>query len=391
MWFSDDDRGVTVVVGAVLMLGIFVTAFAVYQVDVVPDQNTQAEFEHHQSIRGDMLTLSDRVELTAQGSPTSLTIQLSPTYPARTFAINAPNPSSTIETGDAREIVVEDEHGSHTFLTRDVRFVPSYNYYLDAPDVVNDLGAVYVEGDGGQAGLGEATLVSSDTVHLVLVQGNYSTTSSVSERLRVLPVDRETTFELEGTTNVSIESDFEGIGDGLPSSVDATYEDGTLTFSGEFDRLRVGVVSFDPDEDDGGIGDPPFDVDEGPGDEDDSEEDEPDDGPIPTIDDVRDESDCDEHPFFGYCRGQIEFEVDWSATSDEYVESATLELVDQGGSVVDVVSYEYGDVTSVDEADELLTDDAQGNWGDEYEVVLTVSDVNGETGVDSVQIVADGE
>ncbi len=43
MLHRGDDRAVSAVVGAVTLLGIFVTALALFQVNVVPAENTQVE------------------------------------------------------------------------------------------------------------------------------------------------------------------------------------------------------------------------------------------------------------------------------------------------------------------------------------------------------------
>ena len=56
MGFWGDERGQPVQIGFILLFGILVLAFAGYQGHVVPDQNSEVEFQHSQDVTKDMQT-----------------------------------------------------------------------------------------------------------------------------------------------------------------------------------------------------------------------------------------------------------------------------------------------------------------------------------------------
>jgi len=60
MRFSRDRRGQSVVVGTVVLFGFLILALGIYQVQVVPTENADVEFEHSQEVEdhfGDLETV----------------------------------------------------------------------------------------------------------------------------------------------------------------------------------------------------------------------------------------------------------------------------------------------------------------------------------------------
>ena len=55
---SGEDQAVSTVIGFVLIFGILVVSFSVYQATVVPQQNEDVEFEQQQSVQSDLIELS---------------------------------------------------------------------------------------------------------------------------------------------------------------------------------------------------------------------------------------------------------------------------------------------------------------------------------------------
>src|SRR6056297_3327826 len=109
MTFWDDDRAVTVQVGVVLLFAILVVAMSLYQSTVVPGQNQGAEFEHEQTVQGQMTDLRNailRTGTTGAGQPTSVT--LGTRYPQRTFFINPPPATGELRTTAAGSFTVEN-------------------------------------------------------------------------------------------------------------------------------------------------------------------------------------------------------------------------------------------------------------------------------------------
>jgi len=89
-----DDRAQAVQVGAVLLFGILVILFAVWQTFVIPDQNEQVEFSHNQEVQSEMVELRGDIVSTADATtPTSASVELGTQFPARLLFIN-PSPAA---------------------------------------------------------------------------------------------------------------------------------------------------------------------------------------------------------------------------------------------------------------------------------------------------------
>jgi hypothetical protein len=97
-----DTRGLSPLVGFILLFGLLITAFAAYQVNVVPQQNAEVEFKHSVEVRSDMQEL--RATTLSTGitdgirETRSVQVTLGPQYPSRLFAVNPPPPQGTLQT-----------------------------------------------------------------------------------------------------------------------------------------------------------------------------------------------------------------------------------------------------------------------------------------------------
>ncbi|MFC7230797.1 hypothetical protein ACFQMM_04155 [Saliphagus sp. GCM10025308] len=78
------------VIGAVLMLGILVSALALYQVNVVPDENRAVEYEHQQAVQGQLLDVRNGLVNAPDRRVGSYSVSLGTTYPPRSFTVNPP-------------------------------------------------------------------------------------------------------------------------------------------------------------------------------------------------------------------------------------------------------------------------------------------------------------
>lgn len=118
--------------------------------------------------------------------------------------------------------------------------------------------------------------------------------------------------------------------------------------------------------------------------------------PTATIDDVSDKSQCTE--FSGNsCKpanpnknpprtNTAEFEVNWSATDDNGVDSVTLEFVDSSGTTVETASGSTGSTT---ESGTVTFSETDG-YGEDYTIRLEVTDSSSQSASDSVDDAADG-
>ena len=91
MDLGDDRRAQAMQIGAVLLFGVLVLAFINYQVEHVPDQNREVEFNHFKDVQDDMEVLRNAVIQAGQmGSTVPAGIDLGTTYPGGCTANNRP-------------------------------------------------------------------------------------------------------------------------------------------------------------------------------------------------------------------------------------------------------------------------------------------------------------
>lgn len=207
---SHSDRGVTTVVGFVLMFALLVSTFAMYQSDVVPHQNAEIEHAYSESLDGEMADLQSAARrVSSKGSPASSTVQGGPEYPARALGVNGPAPAARLATTDRYTVTLEGletadgrywNGSERSFQTRLLAFEPRYNfadreeaYYLE-----NGVGVRLTDGGEYTSAVGGEVL-EGNRLELVLLEG------SVDEQKRVhdvtfRPVSTSTDYHEVNTT-----------------------------------------------------------------------------------------------------------------------------------------------------------------------------------------------
>jgi hypothetical protein len=198
----DDTRGVTVQVGAVLLLGLVVLSLSLYQVQVVPAQNAQVEFDHSRHVQSDLQELRNAIQRTAatgNGQPT--TVALGTRYPARVVAVNPPPASGSLRTEAAGSVAVTNATAldpdvddfwngtTRAYPTKRLVYAPDYAAYDNPPTTVVEGGVVYNRFGGGQTvTLTDAGLVEGRTVSLTTVEGRLSTSRADAVSVDPVPV-----------------------------------------------------------------------------------------------------------------------------------------------------------------------------------------------------------
>ncbi|WP_434521370.1 hypothetical protein [Halorubrum sp. AS12] len=228
MRFSRDRRGQSVVVGTVILFGFLIVALGVYQVQVVPTENADVEFEHSQSVEDDFVDLrNDVLRSGSTGSTGSTQIRLGTRYPARTFFVNPPPVSGSIETEETGAIRVRNATvgaGSHpnvaafwntspAFSTRSLRYEAGYNEFDGAPRLTYEHSLVAAEFDDSVLLRSGQTAVSDDRISLTALTGSVSESGIASRSVDARAVSAsDTTVPLEPVGgNVTLE---------LPTAVD---------------------------------------------------------------------------------------------------------------------------------------------------------------------------
>lgn len=98
MTLIDDRRGVSEVIGVLLIFSFLVIAFVGYQAAIVPGQNAEVEFQHSQAVEDDFLGVRAAVLNANEQTTQSQAVQLGTTFPSRALALNAPPASGTLTT-----------------------------------------------------------------------------------------------------------------------------------------------------------------------------------------------------------------------------------------------------------------------------------------------------
>ena len=190
-----DERGVTVQIGAVLLLGVLMLLLTGYQTSVVPAQNQNVEFTHNERVQSDLLEVRNGiVRAASSGATQPESVELGTTFPSRVVAINpAPasgrlSPSSvsgnaTITGAEpldpnARKYWLNDSHNM-SYRTEGFRYDPSYREYGNAPKTVYENTVLYNEfPDGPNRTLSGQSIIDGRTISLVSLQGVPTRSSS---------------------------------------------------------------------------------------------------------------------------------------------------------------------------------------------------------------------
>ncbi|WP_280587059.1 Ig-like domain-containing protein [Halorubrum sp. Boch-26] len=202
MRFSHDRRGQSVVIGTVILFGFLIVALGIYQVQVVPTDNANIEFEHSQQVEGDFVDIRNSILTAGQtGDARSTSLKLGAAYPSRTFFVNPPPVSGSLSTTESRPVRItnvtidaEGNAGAYwenrtngtneiAFDTRSLRYSPDYNELQDGPDLVYEQSLVLAEFDDTVLGrTGQTTLNSErNRIQLTALDGDLSA-SGVNRR-----------------------------------------------------------------------------------------------------------------------------------------------------------------------------------------------------------------
>jgi len=188
--FRSDSRGVSAVIGVVLMLAVAMLLVSILQATAIPALNAQHEFQHSQAVQTDMVQLESTVDrVAATGTSETAGVDLGLRYPPRLVFINPPPVSGSLRTTDPGTVTISNaradgETGDYwngtdrTFTTTSLTYTPDYNEYGSAPVTVYEPWAVYNRIDGRTVPLGGTDLIEGRRISLVALDGTYADSSA---------------------------------------------------------------------------------------------------------------------------------------------------------------------------------------------------------------------
>jgi len=218
-----DSRGVSEVLGAILVFGLVLTLIVLVQATAVPQANEETEFKHNEEVRGDMAAFADASARTAAtGSPASVDVETGLQYPTRVVFLNPPAVAGALRTDQvgSGEVSVANVEATDsetadyvdgslgTFDTVAVNYSVDYNEYSGAPDTVYEGGVLYNSYENGEVTVAdEGPLVSGNRINLLLIDGQLSQSSTGTTSLAVDPLSapaRTVSVTNETGSNVTI-------------------------------------------------------------------------------------------------------------------------------------------------------------------------------------------
>jgi hypothetical protein len=220
MKLTKDTRGVSEVVGAILVFGVLVALLAIMQTQAVPAANEQVEFEHSQEVQGDFADFHAAAnDVATDGDRESVSIAAGTGYPTRMLFYNPPRVQGSISTSENRTVTISNAEAVdpevHDYLngdpvsvgSRTLRYDVSYNELENPPQVRYEYGILYNQFRGDVTIQNPGSVIDDTEINLVFMAGNYSRTTGDTQSLEVRPVSapsRPVTVQGENGDNITL-------------------------------------------------------------------------------------------------------------------------------------------------------------------------------------------
>lgn len=196
-----DDRGVSEVLGAILVFALVLLLLVIIQAQAVPAANGQVEFEHNQRVQGDFQLLAGSIDQTAQSGATgTMNVETGVRYPTRFFLINPGPVAGTLRTEPAafgiENAVATNPEVADYWDGREMRYddsrslvyEPDYNQYTNAPTTVYENGIVYNRFESATLLATGTDAINGRRISLVALAGTRSEASPSSVVVETRPV-----------------------------------------------------------------------------------------------------------------------------------------------------------------------------------------------------------
>lgn len=215
MNFSEDDRGVSELIGFILLFGFLIILMSIWQAQVVPAENSKKEFKHYIGVQEDVSELrSDYIETAGTGNTRSATVKLGTTYPTRIFFVSAPPPRGRINTEMPSDGTITADGFNISQVcglnspvkTRSVTFDTEYNHMsnAEAPPYVLENTVLYKQTPGGTVLFeSDQSLVQGATLNIYPLTNNMSRSGIEATSIRLNGAEIGNT-EVSGSLSVTI-------------------------------------------------------------------------------------------------------------------------------------------------------------------------------------------
>ena len=180
-----DERGVSTVIGAMLMLLIVAVLFGTVQAYHVPIWNEDVEYEHLYVVHDDMMTFKSDVEDVAlSGEPKSSNIHMGVHYPNRMFLANpGPGVAGSLTSDNAPVSIAYTIDGlgdptiTRTYNSNRISYEAQGT--VDSPRLVYEHGVIIRDYGDESATTDEQTLIASGGIYIPVLLGSLTSLSSM--------------------------------------------------------------------------------------------------------------------------------------------------------------------------------------------------------------------
>jgi hypothetical protein len=184
-----DDKGVSEIIGIILILGIMVIFLGILQSKSVAEWNKEIEVGHFNIIFDDVLNLRQALQETSvYVLPRTTVVHASLDYPTRMFLQNPPKPGATISTYNDKQIMIlYDGNKIQQNNSCTIQIKEDYNYF-SAPELIIEHGMII--GNNGNAYYTiDDPLMNNKDIDLYLVDcANNSMGTASSINIHLFPV-----------------------------------------------------------------------------------------------------------------------------------------------------------------------------------------------------------
>ena len=249
MEFFDDERGVSVQVGAVILLAFVVIAISTYQVQVVPNQNEEVEVNHNREVQERMQDLRDTVgTVPARGVGGSVAVPLGTRYPARSIFVNPPPPTGllqtvgttngsvgfTVDNASALDGETADYWNgtARSFSTGAIVYEPRYNVYQSAPTTVYENSLAYNRFRTANITLTQQDVFDGNRITLTALDGEVRQEGRTASLTVRSATNEPRTVTVEGNASDPLTVT-------IPTTLSADEWERILEESGQYDQART--------------------------------------------------------------------------------------------------------------------------------------------------------
>jgi len=208
-----DERGVSVVIGALLMFLVVGGMWGTIQAYHVPNWNKDVEYEHLNKVHDDMMTFKSDVEdVASSGEPKSSNFHMGVRYPNRMFLANPGTGIAGSLTSDNMTITIEYNIEGYPAVATSYetnRIIYEAQGTVDSPKLVYEHGVIIRDYGNEYATADEQSLIIGDEIYLPVLTGNLTASSSMeTESIALKPLSQSDSLTNIESVTITLDTDY---------------------------------------------------------------------------------------------------------------------------------------------------------------------------------------